>query len=89
VGNTLSNKEMTRMINSLLGQKVLTEAQLKKIQKGAKQAYHKGGMNGMIRYLMRVTGADVDPNELRAFADLIQSNPQVGKNILEGVTKLK
>jgi hypothetical protein len=86
---TPSTKELTRMINSVLGQKVLTEHQLEQIQKGAMQAYRKGGMDGMIWYLMHVTGADVDPNEMRKFADFIRSNPQVGKNILEGITKIK
>jgi hypothetical protein len=79
-----SVKELTQMINSVLGQSVLTEQQLNQILQGAKKAHQQGGMNAVLDYLMRVTHADVGKQELKQFADSVQSNPKMGMDILQG-----
>ncbi|RAL25634.1 hypothetical protein [Thermoflavimicrobium daqui] len=79
-----SMKELAQMINNIMGQQVLTEHQLSQIMQGAKKAHDTGGMNAVLEYLMRVTQADVDRNELRQFADSISKNPQKGLDILHG-----
>lgn len=72
------------MINSVLGQSVLTEQQLNQILQGAKKAHQQGGMNAVLDYLMKVTHADVGKQELKQFADSVQSNPKMGMDILQG-----
>ncbi|SFI97006.1 hypothetical protein [Thermoflavimicrobium dichotomicum] len=84
-----SIKDLTQMINSVMGHQVLTEQQLQKIMAGAKIAHQKGGMNAVLEYLMHVTQADVDKNELRSFADSIQKNPQLGMDILQGKKNIR
>ncbi|MGI6125822.1 MAG: hypothetical protein ACOYEF_02540 [Planifilum sp.] len=79
-----SVKELTQMINSVLGQSVLTEQQLNQILQGAKKAHQQGGMNAVLDYLMKVTHADVGKQELKQFADSVQSNPKMGMDILQG-----
>lgn len=79
-----SVKELTQMINSVLGQSVLTEQQMNHILQGAKKAHQQGGMGAVLDYLMKVTQADVGKQELKRFADSIRSNPQMGMDILQG-----
>jgi len=79
-----SVKELTLMINSVLGQNVLTEQQLNHILQGAKKAHQQGGMNAVLDYLMRVTQADVGKQELKQFADSVRANPKMGMDILQG-----
>ncbi|GAA5344069.1 hypothetical protein PLACP1_02290 [Planifilum fimeticola] len=79
-----SVKELTQMINSVLGQSVLTEQQMNHILQGAKKAHQQGGMGAVLDYLMKVTQADVSKQELKQFADSIRSNPKVGMDILQG-----
>jgi hypothetical protein len=79
-----SVKELTQMINSVLGQSVLTEQQLNQILQGAKKAHQQGGMNAVLDDLMKVTHADVGKQELKQFADSVQSNPKMGMDILQG-----
>lgn len=86
-GNGPSIKELTQMINSILGQQVLTEQQLKNILEGAKKAGEKGGMSAVLDYLMHVTQADVEKKELQQFADSVRNNPQMGMDILHGRRK--
>jgi hypothetical protein len=86
--NGPSFKELTNMINSIMGQNVLTEKQLEKIMEGAKKASERGGMSAVLDYLMKVTQADVDRNELTEFADQIRENPSLGMDILKGKKKI-
>lgn len=79
-----SVKELTQMINSVLGQSVLTEQQMNNILQGAKKAHQQGGMSAVLDYLMKVTHADVGKDELKQFADSIRSNPKMGMDILQG-----
>lgn len=79
-----SVKELTQMINSVLGQNVLTEQQLNHILQGAKRAHQQGGMSAVLDYLMRVTQADVGKQELKQFADSVRANPKMGMDILQG-----
>lgn len=72
------------MINTVMGQHVLSEEQLKQIMNGAKKAFDRGGMPSVVDYLMKVTQADVDKDEVNQFAETIRANPQLGKDILEG-----
>ncbi|MXQ53757.1 hypothetical protein [Shimazuella alba] len=76
--------QLTNMINTVMGQKVLSEQQLGQIMNGAKRAFDKGGMPMVVEYLMRVTQADVDVEEVTQFAETIRANPQLGRDILEG-----
>ncbi|WP_044642184.1 hypothetical protein [Risungbinella massiliensis] len=82
-------KSLTNMINSFLGTRVLSEQQLNVIMQGAKTAFDRGGMPAVIEYLMKVTQADVDKNELTRFAENVRKNPQIGKDILDGKRSLK
>lgn len=83
-GKGPSIKELTQMINSVMGQNVLTEKQLNHILQGAKKAGEREGMSGVLEYLMHVTQADVSKDELQQFADTVRSNPQVGMDMLKG-----
>jgi len=79
-----SVKELTQMINSVLGQSVLTEQQMNNILQGAKKAHQQGGMSAVLDYLMKVTQADVGKQELKQFADSVRTNPKLGMDILQG-----
>lgn len=81
-------KQLTEMINNVMGQRVLSEQQLAHIMNGAKKAHERGGMPAVIQYLMKVTQADVNPNELLKFADQVKENPQYGMDILKGKKRL-
>jgi threonine aldolase len=84
MSNEPNLKQLTNMINAVMGQRVLSEEQLGQIMAGAKRAFDRGGMPLVIEYLMRVTQADVDKEEVTQFAETIRSNPQLGRDILEG-----
>jgi pantothenate synthetase len=86
-GNAPSMKELTQMINSILGQQVLSEQQLKGILEGARRAGERGGMSAVLDYLLNVTQADVDKKELQQFADSVRTNPQMGMDMLQGKRK--
>ncbi|MBN2908952.1 hypothetical protein JQC72_05365 [Polycladomyces sp. WAk] len=86
-GREPSIRELTHMINSILGQQVLTEQQLQGILEGARRAGERGGMSAVLDYLLHVTQADVDKKELQQFADSVRSNPQMGMDILHGKRK--
>jgi hypothetical protein len=88
-GKGPSVKEMTQLINSVMGQNVLTEQQLNQILQGAKKANERGGMPAVLDYLMKVTQADVEKEEISRFADIVQQNPQMGMDILNGKKKLR
>ncbi|SEN66150.1 hypothetical protein [Lihuaxuella thermophila] len=83
-GTGPSMRDLAQMINSVMGHKVLTEQQLEQIMRGAKRAHDQGGMNAVLAYLMKVTQADVDLKELKQFANNVKSNPDLGKDILQG-----
>lgn len=80
-------KELTDMINAVMGHRVLTEEQMQRIMRGAKKAYDQGGMVAVLEYLMKVTQANVDLNELKQFADTVRANPNLGMDILQGKKK--
>jgi hypothetical protein len=82
-------KQLTEMINTIMGQKVLTERQLAQIMQGAKHAKERGGMEAVLEYLIHVTQADVSKEELQQFADVVQQNPQMGMDILKGRKNIK
>lgn len=84
-----SMKDLAQMINNIMGHRVLSEQQLNKIMEGAKKVYEKGGMPAVIQYLMKVTQADVDAQELTQFAESVKSNPQLGMDILEGKKSIR
>lgn len=84
MSNEPSLKQLTQMINTIMGQRVLSEEQLGQIMAGAKKAFDRGGMPQVIDYLMKVTQADVDKDELTQFAESVRANPQLGRDILEG-----
>lgn len=79
-----SLKDLTQMINTVMGQPVLSEKQMERIMHGAKKAHDQGGMDAVLEYLMKVTQADVDFGELKNFANQIQKNPRKGLDILKG-----
>jgi hypothetical protein len=87
--NKPSIKELTQMINGVMGDEVLTEQQLEQILQGAKRANDRGGMGAVLDYLMKVTQTDVNKKELREFADNVKSNPKMGMDILRGKKKVK
>ncbi|SFX44317.1 hypothetical protein SAMN04487866_10815 [Thermoactinomyces sp. DSM 45891] len=82
-------QSLVKMINNIMGHNVLSEQQLNKILEGAKKIYDKGGMPAVIQYLMKVTQADVDAQELTQFAENVKNNPQIGMDILEGKKSIR
>lgn len=84
-----SFKDLTNMINSVMGQNVLSEKQLEQIMSGAKKANERGGISEVLDYLMKVTQADVDKKELVEFADQVQEDPSLGLDILQGKSRIK
>lgn len=82
-------KDLTQMINNIMGHKVLSEQQLTKIMEGAQKALQRGGMPAVIQYLMKVTQADVDAEELTKFAENVKNNPQMGMDILQGKRSIR
>ncbi|MFC7441443.1 hypothetical protein [Laceyella putida] len=88
-GNSLSMKDLTELINNVMGQQVLSEQQLTQIMRGAKKAHEQGGMAAVLEYLMKVTQADVDMEELKQFADSIRVNPNMGMDFLTGKKKIR
>lgn len=87
-GNGPSMRDLTQMINSIMGHQVLSEQQLQQIMSGAKRAHDRGGMNAVLEYLMKVTQADVDMRELKEFAKDVKANPHKGMDILQGKKRL-
>lgn len=83
-GNVPPMGNLADMINHVMGQKVLTEQQLEQIMQGAEKARDKGGMTAVLEYLMKVTHADVEMDELKQFANHVKSNPDLGMDILRG-----
>ncbi|WP_139279002.1 hypothetical protein [Seinonella peptonophila] len=83
----MTMKQLTEMINSVMGQQVLSEDQFKQIMDGAAKARDHGGMGAVLEFLMKVTQADVDFQELEQFANQVQTNPQMGLDILKGEKK--
>jgi hypothetical protein len=81
-------KELTQMINRVMGEEVLSEEQLDQILQGAKRANDRGGMGAVLDYLMKVAQVDMDKKELRQFADRVKNNPKIGRDILEGKKKI-
>lgn len=77
-------EQLTQMINAVMGKEVLTAEKLRKILNGAVKAREHGGMDAVWEYLLKVTQADVDPQEIQQFANQVQSNPQLGMEILSG-----
>lgn len=86
-GQGLTMKQLAEMINGVMGRNVLNEHQLQQIMEGARRANDRGGMSAVLDYLMKVTQADIDKSELHRFADQVQSNPQMGMDILLGKKK--
>ncbi|SDX50803.1 hypothetical protein SAMN05444487_1218 [Marininema mesophilum] len=83
-GKGPNHKEMTQLINTMMGKDVLTEKQLGQILEGARRANERGGMSSVLDYLMKVTQADVDKKELTDFADSVRNNPDMGMDLLKG-----
>ncbi|WP_124728055.1 hypothetical protein [Staphylospora marina] len=88
MGQGISIKDLVQMINTIMGGKVLTEEKMEKILHGARQAHEKGGMEAVLQYLMKVTQADVEMEELQQFAKRVQADPTMGMDILKGKRKL-
>jgi hypothetical protein len=87
-GNGITIKDLVQMINSVMGQRVLSEQQMEQILEGAKRAHNKGGMNAVLEYLMKVTRADVDFKELKEFADSVRADPSLGMDIIQGKRRI-
>jgi hypothetical protein len=86
--NKPSVKELTQMINGVMGQQVLSEQQLEQILQGAKRANARGGMGAVLDYLMKVAQVDMSKQDLEQFADHIKNNPKMGMDILKGNRKI-
>ena len=83
-----SIKDLTNMINGVMGHEVLTEEKLEQIIKGAKKANEEGGMSQVLDYLIKVTQADVSKDDLQEFAEKVKSDPSLGMDILLGKKKI-
>lgn len=87
-GNVPPMRNLADMINHVMGQKVLTEQQLEQIMREAGKERDQGGMTAVLEYLMKVTQADVEMDELKQFANHVKSNPDLGMDILQGKKRI-
>lgn len=78
-------KQMSQLINEVMGENVMSPNKLNKILHGAKKAHDKHGMDGMLKYLRHITKAPASMQELREFA---QSVPRK-KSIEHAMRSLK
>lgn len=67
-----SKKDFANLINSVLGQDVMTEQKLDRILQEAKKAHDTKGSDGLFDYLRRLTNAPVDNDQIRGIADVVK-----------------
>lgn len=69
-----SKKDFANLINSVLGQNVMTEKKLERILQEAKHANDTKGAEGLFNYLRELTNAPVSNDQVRSIADMVKKS---------------
>ena len=69
-----SKKDFANLINSVLGQNVMTEQKLEQILQEAKKANATKGPEGLFDYLRELTNAPVNNEQVRSIADMVRKS---------------
>lgn len=67
-----SKKDFANLINSVMGQDVMTEQKLDRILREAKRANDTKGSEGLFDYLRDLTNAPVNNDQIRNIADMVK-----------------
>lgn len=76
-----TKKDFVDLINTVMGQKVMTEDQLTNFLDDAKKVNDSRGTEGLIEYIQGVTHAPGSKNQLKDLADVIQKSGDPNKAI--------
>jgi len=81
-----TKKDFVDLINTVMGQEVMTEEQLSKFLHDAKQIHTSKGTEGLLQYIQKVTNAPTNQSQLKKLADQIQQtgNPGAALDFLKG-----
>lgn len=69
-----SKKDFAQLINSVLGENVMTEQKLDRILREAKKANKERGAEGVFDYLRKITNAPVTNDEIKNIADMVKNS---------------
>lgn len=69
-----TKKDFANLINSVLGQDVMTEQKLDRILREAKHANDTQGPDGLFNYLRELTKAPVSNDQIRSIADMVKNS---------------
>jgi len=69
-----SKKDFANLINSVVGQDVMTEQKLDRILREAKKANDTKGSEGLFDYLRELTNAPVNNDQIRGIADIVKNS---------------
>ncbi|WP_054950223.1 hypothetical protein [Numidum massiliense] len=69
-----SKKDFANLINSVLGQDVMTEKKLDRILYDAKRAKETRGTEGLFNYLRQITNAPVSNEQIKSIADMVKNS---------------
>lgn len=69
-----SKKDFANLINSVLGQDVMTEQKLDHILQEAKKTNATKGPEGLFDYLRELTNAPVNNDQIRGIADMVKKS---------------
>lgn len=69
-----SKKDFANLINSVVGQDVMTEQKLDRILQEAKKVNDTKGSEGLFDYLRELTNAPVNNDQIRGIADIVKNS---------------
>lgn len=69
-----TKKDFANLINSVMGQDVMTEQKLDRILQEAKQANKTRGPEGLFDYLREITNAPVSNDQIRDIANVVKKS---------------
>lgn len=69
-----TKKDFANLINSVLGEDVMTEQKLDRILREAKQANDSQGSDGLFDYLRELTNAPVSNDQIRNIANMVKNS---------------
>ncbi len=85
-GQKPTKKDFVDLINTVMGQKIMTEDQLTNFLHNAKNVKDTKGTEGLLEYIQRVTNAPASKDQLKNLADEIKrtGNPGSAIDFLKG-----
>ena len=69
-----SKKDFADLINSVVGQEIMTEQKLDRILRDAKKANETKGPEGLFDYLRQITNAPVSNDQIRGIAEMVKKS---------------